>query len=304
MPTTKTYLTLLVFSYLITITAQNTKKEDQKAIKAMCGCFEVQFNFVETFKYPTDSSSYKASATKYEKALEWVELVEEHADKMVLQHLLITEDAIIKHWRQDWLYQNTDFYLFFKDNNWKFKQLSPEAVKGQWTQKVYQVDDSPRYEGSSSWAHIDAKKYWLNSSDAPLPRREHTKRNDYNVLKRRNIHQITDTGWIHEQDNQKLLRDPQGNDRLVAVEKGMNHYLKVADSNCIRAKNWWLSNKKLWQRVRNKWERVYQEKKELSLQSKVRNKTLYSVLFELAPTASQQQIDAIIDSYIITEKKR
>ena len=27
-------------------------------------------------------------------------------------------------------------------------------VRGQWTQKVYQVDDSPRYEGSSTWVHL------------------------------------------------------------------------------------------------------------------------------------------------------
>ena len=52
---------------------------------------------------------------------------------------------IIKHWRQDWLYENTNLYEFYKDNTWKFNQLKAKDVKGQWTQKVYQVDDSPRW---------------------------------------------------------------------------------------------------------------------------------------------------------------
>lgn len=90
---------------------------------------------------------------------------------------------IIKHWRQDWLYENTDLYSFDKGTSWKYKKLDKKAVKGQWTQKVYQVDDSPRYEGSSTWVHVDGKDYWANVADAPLPRREQTHRNDYNVLK-------------------------------------------------------------------------------------------------------------------------
>ncbi len=37
--------------------AQQTKlQQDQKAIKAMCGCFEVKFNFKETFNYASDST--------------------------------------------------------------------------------------------------------------------------------------------------------------------------------------------------------------------------------------------------------
>ena len=97
---------------------------------------------------------------------------------------------IVKHWRQDWLFQNTDFYSYNGDNQWKYVTKSKDEVKGQWTQKVYQVDDSPRYEGSATWVHVDGKSYWENTTDAPLPRREYTKRSDYNITVRGNRHEI------------------------------------------------------------------------------------------------------------------
>ena len=102
-----------------------------------------------------------------------------------IQHLLVVgppdQQMVIKHWRQDWIYENTNFYMFNGDNQWQFVNKPKSEVKGQWTQKVYQVDDSPRYQGSASWVHVDGKSYWENITSAPLPRREYTKRSDYNV---------------------------------------------------------------------------------------------------------------------------
>ena len=46
----------------------------------MCGCFEVSFNFAETFQY-SDDSTYVASKTKHDKGLEWVQLVEDEKDQ-------------------------------------------------------------------------------------------------------------------------------------------------------------------------------------------------------------------------------
>lgn len=278
------------------------QKQDIKAIKSMCGCYEVQFNFAETFSYPKDSLTYKPSQTKHEKGLEWVELIEDTPNKIVLQHLLIvgkTEKDIVKHWRQDWQYENTELYSFFKDKTWKYTKLSPAAVKGQWTQKIYQVDDTPRYEGSASWVYADGKTYWQNTTDAPLPRREHTKRNDYNVLKRRNIHEITKFGWLHEQDNDKLIRDDKGNDYLLAQEKGMDVYTKVDDSRCKVAQTYWANNKELWKKVRGKWAQVIAKDADINLQKTVDGKPLYSHLFELKPDASQAEVDKIIDAFIV-----
>jgi hypothetical protein len=118
-------------------------------------------------------------------------------------------------------------------------------------------------------------------------------------LKRRNIHEITATGWNHEQDNQKLVRDENGKDTLLAEEKGMDIYTKVDDSKCLLAQNWWKNNQELWVKVRSKWEKVYAADKTVSLQNKVNKKSLFSVLFDLKPTATQAEIDAIIDSFVI-----
>ncbi|MEO8534163.1 MAG: DUF6607 family protein [Flavobacterium sp.] len=295
----------LYFSALMALTfslgfSQDAKKQqDIKSIKSMCGCYEVKFNFTETFKYPKDSLTYKPSETKHESALEWVELLEDTPNKIVMQHLLIvSDDMIIKHWRQDWLYENTDLYSFDKSNFWKYKKLDKKAVKGQWTQKVFQVDDSPRYEGSSTWVHVDGENYWSNVADAPLPRREQTKRNDYNVLKRRNIHEITATGWNHEQDNQKLVRDDAGKDYLLAEEKGMDIYTKVADSKCIAGQKWWAANNALWKNVRDKWQTLFERHKDLNLEAKVDRKALYSLLFDLKPDATKAESDAIIDKFV------
>jgi hypothetical protein len=279
--------------------SQDKKQQDIKSIKSMCGCYEVKFNFAETFQYSKDSLNYKPSATKHESALEWVELVEDTPNKIVMQHLLIVnDDMIIKHWRQDWLYENTDFYLFDKNTSWKYKKLDKNAVKGQWTQKVYQVDDSPRYEGTATWVHVDGQDYWANVTDAPLPRREHTKRNDYNVLKRRNIHQITATGWNHEQDNQKLIRNASGKDLLLAEEKGMDIYTKMPDIKCIAGQKWWKENNALWKNVRDKWQTLFERNKDLNLEAKVDKKTLYSLLFDLKPNTAKAETDAIIEKFV------
>lgn len=276
------------------------KKEDVKAIKSMCGCYEVQFNFAETFSYSKDSL-YKKSPVKHETALEWVELIEDQPNKISLQHLLITgktEESIVKHWRQDWLFENTKFYTFNKETTWNFEQLSPKEVKGQWTQKVYQVDDSPRYEGTATWVHTDGRHYWENTTDAPLPRREHTIRNDYNVLKRTNVQETTATGWIHDQDNSKLIRKNNEKDVLLAQEKGHDVYTKVDDSKCKIAQDWWKKNNLVWKKVRDQWEMVFLKNKDLTLEKKVDNQPLYMKLFGLKPDASREEVAKIIESYI------
>jgi len=290
--------TIVLLNGLNTNAQDNKKSEDIKAIKAMCGCYEVEFNFAETFKYSKDEK-YVPSKTKYDRGLEWVELVEDQPNKIVMQHLLIVSDSmIVKHWRQDWEFENTKFYQFNKDKTWKFQTLSKNDVKGQWSQKVFQVDDSPRYEGTATWVHVDGKHYWTNTTDAPLPRREHTIRNDYNVLKRTNTHEITKDGWIHDQDNEKILRDEAGKDNLIAKEKGTDYYKKVADSKCLAAQNYWKKNAAVWKNVRSKWQSVYDRNKDLNLETKVDNKQIYEFLFDLKPTASKAESDKIIDNFV------
>ncbi len=291
-------LALLAFSF--TGNSQTKKEKDQTAIKDMCGCFEVTFNFAETFSYSEDSL-YKPSKTKVDKALEWAQLVEDDNNKISIQHLLQVgrpdQPMIVKHWRQDWLFQNQDFYMYNGDNNWTFEEKAKDEVKGQWTQKVYQVDDSPRYEGSGSWVHVDGKSYWENTTTAPLPRREYTKRSDYNVTLRGNRQEITGFGWVHDQDNDKVLRENGKEDVIIAKEKGYNTYKRVDDSKCQVAQDWWKEHQDKWALVRTKWENVYGKNQDLTLETKVDNKPLYKHLFDDEVTA-ENQINKVIESFV------
>lgn len=258
--------------------AQKKKKQDTESILDMCGCYEISFNFAETFAPDKDyefHDNYKSGA------LEYVFPVSQEKNKIVLQHLLIIGDTmIIKHWRQDWLYENQDLYVYKKDNTWKPKNLSSDQVKGQWTQKVFQVDDSPRYEGSGSWVHVDGKHYWESKADAPLPRREFSKRSDYNVTVRKNRQEITDYGWVHEQDNNKVIRSEK-EDKLLACEKGWNTYKKTENNKCDVAKVWWAENNQYWADVRITWDELFASKEVVSINMKVEDKIMFQRLFAL-----------------------
>ncbi len=298
------FLSLVCLSMSYQSNAQKDKKnQDLEAIKKMCGCYEVTFNFAETFNYSKDSL-YKPSKTKVDKGLEWAQLVTDKPNKISIQHILQVgnpaEPMIIKHWRQDWLFENTDFYLYNADNNWKHDSKTNEDVKGQWTQKVYQVDDSPRYEGTATWVHVDGKSYWENTTPAPLPRREYTTRGDYNLTMRGNRHEITSYGWLHDQDNDKILRKKGTEDVLIAKEKGYNTYVKVDDSRCSAAAQWWQDHDKKWDIVRSKWDDVFNRKTDLHLVEKVDNKVLYKYLFDDDIT-KKKEIETIIESFVQNE---
>ncbi|RYH73403.1 hypothetical protein EVU94_09405 [Flavobacteriaceae bacterium 144Ye] len=293
--------TVLAFAFIINLNAQSTKKQDQDAIKSMCGCYEVTFNFAETFEYSGDST-YIPSKVKHDKGLEWVQLVEDDKDKISMQHLLIVgppnNKMIVKHWRQDWEFENTDLYEYNYDNSWNYVSLPKSDVKGQWTQKVFQVDDSPRYEGSASWVHVDGKSYWENTTSAPLPRREYTKRSDYNVTIRRNRHEIVDNGWIHDQDNDKVIREEGKADVVLAQEKGFNTYVKVEDSKCKAAQDYWKENEAKWAIVRAKWSEVFARHTNLSLKEKVDNKGLFKYLFDEENYKTAEEINPLIESFV------
>ena len=294
-------LIILLNSFLSTFGQSIKIENDKSSIKSMCGCFEVGFNFIETFSYSKDSN-YIPSKEKHAGALEWAQLVEETDSSIIIQHLLIvgseSNPMIIKHWRQDWLYENKSFYMFNADNKWSYNVLPKDKVSGQWTQKVYQVDDSPRYEGSGTWVYVDGKKYWESTTDAPLPRREYTIRSDYNLTKRTNRHEIVDKGWIHDQDNKKIIRNPGDDDKIIAEEKGVNFYNKVDDSKCSAASEWWKENSEYWKNVRNVWSDIYSINKDLELNEKVEGKRLYNVLFSMDNKASNKKIKKAILPYI------
>ena len=294
-------LILSIFLYTTTLNSQSKIQKDRDAINKMCGCFEIQFNFKETFQR-IDDEEYVPSKEYRSFALELAIPIVNENKKISIQHLLIVgppnNQSVIKHWRQDWVYQNQDLYTYDTANTWNYTQMSKKRVKGQWTQKVFQVDDSPRYEGSSTWVHVDGKSYWENTNYAPLPRREYSKRNDYNIMLRTNRHEITDSGWVHDQDNKKILKK-EDEEIVLAEEKGLSPYKRVSSKKCAKALEWWTNNEEKWSSVRNEWETVYNKKQSLTLNSSVDGKRLYEYLLFSNVYDKKEKHKELIESFIL-----
>jgi len=290
----------LIFAPFVML-SQSKLKKDRNSIIKMCGCFEIEFKFNETFNYSEDEN-YVPSKDYRSFALEAAIPIVNDKKKISIQHLLIvgygSEKAIIKHWRQDWIYENRDFYKYESNNKWNYINMSRSDVRGQWSQKVYQVDDGPRYEGTGTWVHLDKNSYWESTSKAPLPRREASKRTDYNVMVRNNRHEITKNGWVHDQDNKKILIE-KNESILIAEEKGYNTYTKVAKDKCSLAFNWWKENSVKWSSVRSVWNKIYEKDKDLTLKVRVNKMKLYEHLLFSDNYDSPDSHENLINSFVI-----
>lgn len=247
-----------------------------KNINKLCGCFEVEFKYAETFSPNRDYKFHEREIING--GLEYVFPVEASDKKIVLQHLLvITDSFIIKHWREDWTYENPVIWKYQGNKNWIKELQKPEAVKGKWTQSIWEVSDEPRYQGASQWITANGETFWLNTTDAPLPRREYSVRSDYNILNRTNRIVLTADGYIHQQDNKKIIRD-SGTDRLLVEEKGINSYVKKDPATCAAAIAWWQKNKFYWEKVRHIWEEKIAGLTSIHLETKVNDKVLHEYL--------------------------
>lgn len=259
-------------------TQESTKAIERELIKSMAGNFRVSFKFAETFSPIKD---YQYGERHFSSAKEVVLLLADLEDKISLQHILYVGNHLIKHWRQDWHYENGEIWELVKNHHWKKRSLSEEEVKGTWTQKVYQVDDAPRYEGKGTWVHVDGRHFWESTADAALPRREITTagRTDYNVLRRHShIELFEDGGWVLEQDNEKIHRDKAGEETLICMEKGLET-LEPKSYNADKVVDFWGRQENFWADVRNLWSEIRDSQNEIIITD---DEGLYMAQFELA----------------------
>lgn len=298
----------LLLSFIVvafSASAQSKLDQDRDAIKALAGFYKVTFNYAETFS-PNDD--YKFHDRHRSSAKEIAIILEDSPKKIVIQHLLVMrgDSMIIKHWREDWTYEDPQILAYDKDDTWKKVTLNINDVKGRWTQKVYQVDDSPRYQAIGTWVHVDGRHQWQSNSDAPLPRREYTERSDYNVLNRGNNVYLTKDGWMFEQDNKKIIRSAEG-DKLLAMEKGMENFVKTDPKSFGYAQQWWKNNQSFWKDARDTWDNVFAENNIIKLNQKVDNKLLHEQFFSLndksvkekwTSTQNKEQIKKVILAYL------
>ena len=187
-------------------------------------------------------------------------------------------------------------------------KLSPAEVNDTWTQSVWEVTDAPRYMGAGKWVDLNNQTFWLNTTDAPLPRREYTTRKDYNVMNRTNRLVVAENGYTHEQDNKKIIRSDNQPDSILAEEKGYNDYVRLPQADCDAAKTFWTPKKAaFWADVRSAWDNILDNSNFVQLKGKVDGKRLYEAMDELENNQSitnrqdqQIRIRKLLDEYVNT----
>jgi hypothetical protein len=297
----KRILPLLALAIPALLTAQ--APADRKVIDKFCGCFDVEFKYAETFAPDIDYKFHERDETPPVAELSLA--IEQTDKKVVIQHLLLVNDSIIvKHWREDWTYENPVIWKYTGDRTWVKETLKPEQVKGKWTQTIWEVSDEPRYQGFSQFVNMDNRIIWQSTADAPLPRREYSVRSDYNILKRTNRMNISDSGYLHEQDNVKIIRK-DGKDIVLVEEKGLNSYKRIDNKVCSPALKYWEKNKGYWEKVRSAWEQQISNSTVIKLQQKVDGKFLHEYLLTLAKDYATKKVsEADIDKRIKAELSR
>lgn len=271
------------------VRASNSFEKDRAAILSLSGDYKTSFHFLETLGL---YSEHEPIRPYHSWATEEVRVLEDSGSFISLQHTLVMhfemedgsvmEPMVMKHWRQDWTYEDTDLHTYRGDSTWSRARRDPNSVSGAWSQAVWQVDDSPRYEAIGRWTHDGNRSIWTGENSwRPLPRREYSVRDDYGVMEGFHRIVITPTGWIHEQNNWKRV---EGN--LVEVpeyrghELGIDRYERITSPSLSKSDNYWEKTGVYWSEVRKVWKEVFAERERFSLKSKVEGRSQFEFHFE------------------------
>lgn len=293
------------------------KERDRRAILAMAGPYRASFDFLETVGFSADFAPgrpYQSWGTEY------VYVIVDEPDHIDLQHLMvmffaqadgsISEPMVVKHWRQEWRYEDRDLHVFAGYKQWRHERLARRDVRGKWSQAVFQVDDSPRYEAIGAWDHSGGVSRWLSEETwRPLPRREFSVRDDYDVLVGTNRHTIVPAGWIHEEDNLKVTLDGAGvfadETPVLAREAGLNRYERIVDYDWSAGDEYWAATAAYWQQVREAWAEIYRERDVVRLKDQVGGQPLFMAMFEQADRfdgdveVARREIDETLGGFLI-----
>ncbi|MEL6694080.1 MAG: DUF6607 family protein [Pseudomonadota bacterium] len=294
----------------VSVPALSTFAQDRESILAMTGDFKVTFDFKETVSFV---EGYELKEPKLSGAHESVRVVEDRGDFISLQHLLVVgpdeSPFVVKHWRQDWKYEPARVLMFVGGNAWAWQDVPASERAGTWSQTVYQVDDAPRYGAVGSWTYEDGIAEWTPPQEwRPLPRRDMTTRDDYHAVDAVNRHVVMPWGWVHEQDNSKLILD--GDPQALAREVGVNTYLAFDDYPVAAAEDYWAGTADYWAGVRAEWNRIEAEYEQFAITIKGETEALYGPILTLADEvrAGEKELEPalveareVIDSFVTPE---
>lgn len=277
-------------------------ERDRRAILAMAGEYRVSFDFLELYSLDPDYIELDVPYQSW--ATEKVQVVEDRGDFISLQHIMVlffevdgeaVGPAVTKHWRQDWRYEDTDLHVFRGHGRFERVRVDPEAARGTWSQAVFQVDDSPRYESLGRWQHDGNRSVWESGTTwRPLPRREFSVRDDYQALVGVNRHVITPNGWIHEQENAKRVvprGGPDDSPRYVSEEIGLNRYVRIRDHDFAAGDDYWKATGDFWRGVREAWQERLEADDAFEVLAEVDGKKRFVAFFEAADAYADADAD-------------
>ncbi len=270
--------------------AEKPFEKDRAAILSLVGDYRTSFHFLETMGL---YEGHESGRPYHSWATEEVRVLEDRGDFISLQHTLVMhfqmsdgsemEPMVMKHWRQDWTYEDEDLHTFRGDGTWARDRRSSDEVAGSWSQAVWQVDDSPRYEAIGKWMHTGNRSAWTGENSwRPLPRREHSVRDDYGVMEGFHRIVITPTGWIHEQNNWKRVSGEGKEPEYRGHELGIDRYERIVSPSLGNADPYWEKTGAYWREVREAWKEVYSQHDRFSLKSDVDGRSQFEYHFEYA----------------------
>jgi hypothetical protein len=170
---------------------------------------------------------------------------------------------------------------------------------------VFEVSDAPRYCGTGRWEYSNGIATWTSDlSWRPLPRREYTRRSDYNAVSAINRHTITPNGWTHEQFNTKVLRKPDGTQVELAREFGFNDYRKTGEVDFRTAYEYWDATGDYWAKVRARWDVFLSRPPGVHLKTKIDGMAMIIPLFtqagnlEEGKAVADEEIDKVFARWV------
>lgn len=248
-------------------------QRDRQAILAMAGDHRVMFDFKETAAFVPD---YEPIKPKESGGYEIVRVIEDTGTKIALQHILVMEmdsgqTFIIKHWRQDWLYQPKTVLAYAGGGRWNLEAVPAGDAAGAWSQTVWQTDDSPRYGGVGRWRYDGGDARWTSAESwRPLARRDAVRQPPYDRYRSVNRHALTPKGWVHEQDNAKMgLRS--GVPTTIVHEFVINTYRRDGDFPVAKGDAYWAKTKDYWAAVRGFWDAAIAEGNGVTVEEEAEN---------------------------------
>ncbi len=266
-------------------------EQDRAAILAMAGPYRVDFNFLETVGF---SENFERDRPYHSWGTEYVYVVTDKPKFISLQHIMVmyfktekggvSEPMVMKHWRQDWTYQDDIMWEYQGNNSWKKQSIEETKRKGNWSQAVFQVDDSPRYESIGTWQHNPSFSSWIsNTTQRPLPRREYSVRDDYHILEGFNRHTINRFGWVQEEENWKKTLNEDGTLKAYqSKEEGIGRYSRIVGTDFQPGIDYMEKAGLFWADVRLVWGELMTKNNTLAINKKVDNVSLFMPLFAYA----------------------